>query len=89
MSTHDRKNLVTPLGTSLHGQNIDQFNPNIPIHWVIATIVRLQLSKAWLATRFQSEKSNVNLFRYDDRVFETAFKLVQFSYLLQTNEGTS
>lgn len=89
MSTHDRENLVTALGKSLHEQYIDYFNLDIPIHWVVATIVRLQLSKAWLATHFQSEESDVKTYRHNDRVFETAVELVQFSYLLQTNEGTS
>ncbi|KGO67511.1 Transcription factor, fungi [Penicillium italicum] len=88
MSTHDRENLVTTLGKTLHEQYIDNFNLEIPIHWVTATIVRLQLSKAWLATHFQSEESDEKTFRHDDRVFETAVELVQFSYLLQTNEGT-
>ncbi|KAJ5957881.1 hypothetical protein N7501_012160 [Penicillium viridicatum] len=72
-----------------HTPYIDHFNLEIPIHWVIATIVRLQLSKAWLATHFQSEESDVQTFRHDDRIFETAVELVQFSYLLHTNEGTS
>lgn len=89
MSTHARENLITALGKSLHEQYIDHFNLDIPIYWVIATIVRLQLSKAWLATHFQSEESDVETFRHDDRIFETAVELVQFSYLLHTNEGTS
>ncbi|CRL19980.1 Fungal transcriptional regulatory protein, N-terminal [Penicillium camemberti] len=88
MSTHARENLITALGKNLHEQYIDHFNLDIPIHWVIATIVRLQLSKAWLATHFQSEGSDMQTFRHDDRIFETAVELVQFSYLLQTNEGT-
>ncbi|KAJ5359861.1 hypothetical protein N7517_009052 [Penicillium concentricum] len=89
MSTQDRENLVTALGKRIHEQYIDHFNLDIPIHWVIATIVRLQLSKAWLATHFQSGDLEVKTFRHDDRVFEIAVELVQFSYLLQTNEGTS
>ncbi|KAF3013342.1 hypothetical protein E8E15_001854 [Penicillium rubens] len=88
MSTHDRENLVTALGKRLHEQYIDHFNLDIPIHWVVATVVRLQLSKAWLATQFQSGASDVKSFRHDDRVFETALELAQFSYLLHTNEGT-
>jgi hypothetical protein len=88
MSTHDRENLVTALGKRLHEQYIDHFNLDIPIHWVVATVVRLQLSKAWLATQFQSGDSDVKSFRHDNRVFEIAVELAQFSYLLHTNEGT-
>ncbi|OQE41352.1 hypothetical protein PENCOP_c005G01817 [Penicillium coprophilum] len=89
MSTQDREDFVTVLGKSIHAQYIDHFNLDIPIHWTVATIVRLQLSKAWLATHFQSRDLDVKVFRHDDRVFEVAIELVQFSYLLQTNEGTS
>ncbi|CAG8885723.1 unnamed protein product [Penicillium egyptiacum] len=88
MSTHDRENLVTALGKGLHEQYIDHFNLDVPIHWVVATVVRLQLSKAWLATHFQPKDSDVKTFRHDDRVFETAVELARFSYLLHTNEGT-
>jgi hypothetical protein len=41
MSSHARETLVTNLGKDLHREYLDDFNLDIPIHWVSATIVRL------------------------------------------------
>lgn len=87
-STQDRTAQVTALGKRLHEQYLDHFNLDIPIHWVFATIVRLQLSQAWLAAHFQSGQ-DPQLLRHDDRVFEVAVEIVQFAFLLQNNEATS
>jgi hypothetical protein len=90
MSSHARETLVTNLGKDLHREYLDHFNLDIPIHWVSATIVRLQLSKSWLAAHFQSSTDpHGTISSHDDRVFEMAVEIVQFAYLLQTNEATS
>ncbi|KAJ5770702.1 uncharacterized protein N7511_002753 [Penicillium nucicola] len=91
MSTQDRETLVTNLGKDLHKKYLDHFNLDIPIHWASATIVRLQLSKSWLAVHFMSSPSPNSpgtIPSHDDRVFEMAVEIVQFAYLLQTNEAT-
>ncbi|KAK9851300.1 Fungal transcriptional regulatory protein [Penicillium brevicompactum] len=87
-STQDKTTHITALGKRLHEQYLDHFNLDIPIHWVFATIVRLQLSQAWLAAHFQSGQ-NPQILRHDDRVFQMAVEILQFAYLLQTNEATS
>lgn len=90
MSTPDRENHITALEQSLHERYIAHFNLDIPIQWMVATIIRLQLSKAWLTAHFRSAGDSCEEnFRHDDRIFEIAVEFVQFYYLLQTNEGTS
>ncbi|CAI7664143.1 unnamed protein product [Penicillium glandicola] len=77
-------------GKNIHEQDIDHFNLDILIHWVTATVLLFQVSKAWLATNFQSSTDlDVKTFRHDDRIFEITVELVQLSYLLRTDEGTS
>ncbi|CAG8143197.1 unnamed protein product [Penicillium salamii] len=86
-STQDRASRITALGKRIHEQYLNHFNLEIPIHWVFATIIRLQLSQAWLAAHFHSGQDQS--FQHNDSVFETAVEIVQFAYLLQTNEATT
>jgi hypothetical protein len=67
---------------------LKHFNLDIPIHWVFETIIRLQISQAWLATHFKSKETLEN-FQHNHRVFEMAVQIVQFACLLQNNEATN
>ncbi|CAG7932026.1 unnamed protein product [Penicillium olsonii] len=87
-STEERANRITALGKRIHEQYLDHFNLDVPIHWVFATIIRLQLSQAWLAVHFHS-REDPQLFQHNDSAFEMAVEIVQFAYLLQTNEATA
>jgi hypothetical protein len=91
MSIQDRETLVTNVGKDLQEEYLDHFNLDIPIHWASATIIRLQLSKSWLSAHFKSPTANPSERKssHGDSVFEMAVEIVQFAYLLQTNEATS
>ncbi|KAJ5655486.1 hypothetical protein N7507_007436 [Penicillium longicatenatum] len=87
----DRENRIKSLGKSLHEQYLNHFNLDIPIHWVTATIARLQLSKLWVSVHSQLAFSDPREPRsqYKDLVFRTAVELVEFAYFLQTNDFTT
>jgi hypothetical protein len=87
-STYEKESLITEIGQGLHEKYLNHFDLDIPIQWVFATIIRLQLSQLWLSVHFQSGEGSQD-FQHDDRVFEMAVEVLQFAYLLQTNEATA
>ncbi|KGO39808.1 hypothetical protein PEX1_101140 [Penicillium expansum] len=86
-SSEDREDPIKSLGKTPHEQYLNHFNLGIPIHWVSATIIRLQLSKSWVSVHSQLSSSDLGepQSQYKDSVFRTAIELIEFAYFLQTN----
>lgn len=90
-SLKDREDRIKFVGKTLHEQYLNHFNLGIPVHWVLATITRLHLSKSWvtLHSQLSSSDSGEQQSQYMDSVFLTALELVEFAYFLQTNDVTA
>ncbi|PYI00170.1 hypothetical protein BO71DRAFT_446088 [Aspergillus ellipticus CBS 707.79] len=94
LSITDQTNLVKSLGKRLQDQYLDHFNLEVPIQWVFAMISRLTLSEAWLTIHFHTSSANdahepCSPQKDNDLAFRTAVELVEYTYLLQTNEKAS
>lgn len=87
----DQENIVTKVGKTLHDKYLSHFDLDLPLQWISATIIRLQLARAWLLVQIPSEDQSLlgsNPYR-NDTAFETAVESINFSYLLQTNAVTT
>ncbi|KAJ5111249.1 hypothetical protein N7532_001784 [Penicillium argentinense] len=88
MSLRVQEERVTKVGKTLQEKYLRHMDLNIPLQWISATIIRLQLSRAWLLVQIPSDTLPMTD-PYNDTAFETAVEGVNFSYLLQTNSVTA
>ncbi|KAJ5233596.1 uncharacterized protein N7469_005362 [Penicillium citrinum] len=88
-SFSDQEDAVTRVGKNLQDEYLSYYNLDIPLQWISATIIRLQLSRAWLLSRIPSEPLLGSNQPHNDTAFETAVECINFSYLLQTNTVTA
>ncbi|KAF7592527.1 hypothetical protein BBP40_012751 [Aspergillus hancockii] len=104
-TARERKIFVESLGKRLQDRYLNHFDLDIPIHWVVAVIARLTLSRSWLAMQFppSSASSSSEVFPTTQKptsslieqkespgpLFQTAVESVNFSHLLQSNKITS
>ncbi|KAJ5572933.1 hypothetical protein N7450_009917 [Penicillium hetheringtonii] len=88
-SFSDQEDAVTRVGKNLQDEYLSYYNLDIPLQWISATIIRLQLSRAWLLSRIPSEPLPGSNQPHNDTAFETAVECINFSYLLQTNTVTA
>lgn len=86
-----RERKIKALGERLNELYLDHFALSIPIHWVFATIARLQLSKAWIAMQVQTPRADSDATQSVQRdfAFKTSVEVIEFSYYLQNNELTA
>lgn len=89
MSLTDQEGIVTRVGKTLHDKYLSHFDLDIPLQWISATIIRLQLSRAWLLVQIPSEQLPSPDPPRIVTAFETAVESINFSYLLQTNAVTT
>ncbi|KAJ5093693.1 hypothetical protein N7456_009554, partial [Penicillium angulare] len=87
MPLEQRKEIVRTLGKYMEEQYLNQFDLNIPIQWMTATISRLHLSRAWLFIQLTSsgERSEKPDSSVNDFLFRTGVEILEFVHLLQTN----
>ncbi|KAJ5768432.1 hypothetical protein N7533_001015 [Penicillium manginii] len=85
----DQEHIVTKVGKMLHDKYLSHFDLDVPLQWISATIIRLQLARAWLLVQKPSEEVSSSGSPRNDTAFETAIESVNFSYLLQTNPVTT
>lgn len=88
-SSLDQADAVTSVGKSLHDEYLSYYDLDVPLQWISATIIRLQLSRAWLLSQIPSEPLPGSNEPQNDTAFETAVESINFSYLLQTNVVTA
>lgn len=89
ISQTDQEKIVTKIGKVLHDKYLSHFDLDIPLQWISATIIRLQLARAWLVVQKPCEQPPSSASPRNDTAFETAVESVNFSYLLQTNPVTT
>ncbi|KAE8151146.1 fungal-specific transcription factor domain-containing protein [Aspergillus avenaceus] len=89
MTSERQESRVKALAERLHERYLDHFDLENPIHWMVATIARLQLSKEWLAAHFQALASDTQELdaRSNDSIFYTAVEILKFAFLLQSNKA--
>lgn len=85
----DQEIIVTKVGKMLHDKYLSHFDLDMPLQWISATIIRLQLARAWLVVQKPCEQPPSSNSPRNDTAFETAVESVNFSYLLQTNPVTT
>lgn len=83
---------IDELRTTLDLQYLQHCDVQIPIHWVVATIARVAVSRLWLVSHF----SLLNSPGFDpnswpdqcDVLVRTAIEVLEFAYLLETDPKT-
>lgn len=78
---------------SLHNTHLQYCDVTNPIHWVVATIGRVAISRLWLISHFSlltAEGFDPNMWPNQCEILvTTAIEVLEFTYLLQTHENTA
>ncbi|KAH2754874.1 hypothetical protein KXV52_006442 [Aspergillus fumigatus] len=88
----NRNGAIDELRTTLDLQYLQHCDVQIPIHWVVATIARVAVSRLWLVSHFSLLNSpgfDPNLLPDQcDILVRTAIEVLEFVYLLETHPKT-
>ncbi|KAJ5290827.1 hypothetical protein N7478_000078 [Penicillium angulare] len=99
LELEQRKEIVKTLGRDMEEQYLNQFDLNIPIQWMTATISRLHLSRAWLFIHLTpnpsgeterleplaTDSDSDSPHTLNEFLFRTGVEILEFVHLLQTN----
>ncbi|KIW19358.1 hypothetical protein PV08_03653 [Exophiala spinifera] len=94
MTLEQKEKMIDECHRHLEEKYLHYCDPNVPIHWVAATVARLILAKMWLSIHhprsFGSPTGDALLPQeVRDRVFITSVEVLEFTHLLEQNEKTA
>ncbi|KAI9929718.1 hypothetical protein ASPWEDRAFT_60022 [Aspergillus wentii DTO 134E9] len=79
---------LNDISAKLENRHLQFCNLSIPIQWASATIARIALARAWLIPHFSAIDTAI-FQEKRDKLLITATEVVEFAYLLETNENTA
>ncbi|RMZ78316.1 hypothetical protein DV737_g3935, partial [Chaetothyriales sp. CBS 132003] len=90
----EKENMIDACHRRIEDKYLRHCDMSKPIFWVSATVARLILAKMWLMVHHPrsistTAQGRVLLSETKDRLFIRAVEVIEFAYILQTNENTA
>ncbi|PGH10193.1 hypothetical protein AJ80_07552 [Polytolypa hystricis UAMH7299] len=93
LTTKEREHLVEELNKRLEERYVRHCDMTVPIFWACATVARLIVARLWLMIHqpMNGKQNDGAILAQDtrNRLFLTSIEILEFSYLLGTNENTA